>query len=198
MCCAIQLTIVAFYNQINEITTFHVLEILLIKPRLSFKYFDFSIYHGQNINLQKWKGYYTVKKIESHFTIEAPLHLGVGDLKVKKVEVSVAQSCLSICDPVDCSPPGSSVHGDSPGKNTGVGCHALPQGIFPTQGQNPGLLHCRQILYCLIQSRRWNHMSPQRFHCTLEFIISKGIINAYFYRIGTESKLKINQFSWIA
>jgi len=42
----------------------------------------------------------------------------------------VAQSC----DPMDCSLPGSSVHGDSPGKNTGVGCHALLQGIFPTQG----------------------------------------------------------------
>ena len=37
---------------------------------------------------------------------------------------------------------------DSPGKNTGVGCHFLLQRIFPTQGLNPGLLHCRQILYC--------------------------------------------------
>ena len=36
-----------------------------------------------------------------------------------------------------------------PGKNTGVGCHSLLQGIFSTQGSNPGLLHCRQILYCL-------------------------------------------------
>ena len=35
----------------------------------------------------------------------------------------------------------------SPGKNTGVSCHFLLQGIFPTQGLNPGLLHCRQILY---------------------------------------------------
>ena len=35
---------------------------------------------------------------------------------------------------MDCSPPGSSVHGDSPGNNTGVGCHALLQGLFPTQG----------------------------------------------------------------
>ena len=38
-----------------------------------------------------------------------------------------AQSCPILCDPVDCRPPGSSVHGDSPGKNTGVGCHALIQ-----------------------------------------------------------------------
>ena len=38
---------------------------------------------------------------------------------------------------------------DSPGKNTGVGCHFLLQGISPTQESNPGLLHCRQILYRL-------------------------------------------------
>ena len=61
----------------------------------------------------------------------------------------VAQSCLTLYDPVDCSLPGSSVHGDSPGKNTGMGCHALLQGIFPTQGLNSGLPNCRQILYHL-------------------------------------------------
>ena len=38
---------------------------------------------------------------------------------------------------------------DSPGKNTEVSCHLLLQGIFPTQGSKPGLLHWRQILYCL-------------------------------------------------
>ena len=40
---------------------------------------------------------------------------------------------------MDCSPPDSSVHGDSLGKNTGVGCHALLQGVFPTQESNQGL-----------------------------------------------------------
>ena len=58
----------------------------------------------------------------------------------------VAQSCPTLCDPIDCSPPSSSVHGDSPGTNTGVSCHALLQGIFRTQGLNPGL-RCRWILY---------------------------------------------------
>ena len=46
-------------------------------------------------------------------------------------------------------PHGLARHGDSLGKNTTVGCHALLQGIFPTQGSNPGLLHCRWILYRL-------------------------------------------------
>ena len=61
----------------------------------------------------------------------------------------VTQLCLTLCSPMSYSAPGYSVHGDSPGKNTGVGCHFLPQGIFPTQGSNPGLPHCRQILYQL-------------------------------------------------
>ena len=73
----------------------------------------------------------------------------------------VAQSCLTLCDPTECNPPGSSVLGDSPGKNTGVGCHALLQGIFPTQGLNPGPLHCRQILY---------HMSHQGSLRILEWV----------------------------
>ena len=66
----------------------------------------------------------------------------------------VAQSCPTLCDPMDCSLPGYRLPGYGgpwgfPGKNTGVGCHFLLQGIFPTQGSNPGLLHCRQILYRL-------------------------------------------------
>ena len=61
----------------------------------------------------------------------------------------LTQSCPTFRNPMDCSLPGSSVHGDSPGKNTGVGCHALLQGIFPIQGVNSGLPHCRQILYHL-------------------------------------------------
>ena len=47
---------------------------------------------------------------------------------------SVTQLCPALSDPMDCSPPGSSFHGDSPGKKTGVGCQAFLQGIFPTQG----------------------------------------------------------------
>ena len=65
------------------------------------------------------------------------------------MKVKVVQSCLTLCDPMNCSPLGSSVHGDSPGKDTGVCCHFLLQGIFLTQGLNLGLSHCRQILYHL-------------------------------------------------
>ena len=61
----------------------------------------------------------------------------------------VAESCLTLCDPMDRSPPGSSVHGASLGKDTGLGGHALFQGILPTQESNPGLPHCRWIIYCL-------------------------------------------------
>ena len=64
----------------------------------------------------------------------------------------VAQSCPTLYDHTYFSPPGISVHGDSPGKNTGEGSLSLLHGIFPTQGSNPGLPHCRQIL---------NHLSHQ-------------------------------------
>ena len=57
------------------------------------------------------------------------------------MRTKLRQSCPTLCDSMDCSPPGSSVHGDSPGENSDVGCHALLQGIFPTQGSNPRLLH---------------------------------------------------------
>ena len=65
------------------------------------------------------------------------------------VRAKSLQSCPTLCNPVDCSPPGSSVHGDSPGRNTRVNYCALLQGIFPTQGSNLGLLHCRWVLYQL-------------------------------------------------
>ena len=58
----------------------------------------------------------------------------------------VTQSCLTVCDPVDCSLPGSSLHGDSPSKNTGVAWHFFLQGSFLTWGLNWGLHHCRHSL----------------------------------------------------
>ena len=53
----------------------------------------------------------------------------------------ISMSCPTLCDPTDSASPGCSVHGDSRGKNTVVGCHALLQGVFPTQRWKLCLLH---------------------------------------------------------
>ena len=58
----------------------------------------------------------------------------------------VAQSCSTLCNPMNCSLSGLSVHRILQAR---VYCHALLQGIFPTQGSNSGLPHCRWILYGL-------------------------------------------------
>ena len=84
----------------------------------------------------------------------------------------VTQLCLTLWDPMDYSLPGSSVHGDSPGKNTGLGCHVLIQGIFPTQGLNPGLLHCRQILHHLS-----HHGSPFPMAEPVQFLVKCDLIH---------------------
>ena len=63
------------------------------------------------------------------------------------MKLLVAQSCLTLCDPHGLQPTRFLSPQDSAGKNTGVGCYFFLQGIFPTQGLNPGLPHCRQILY---------------------------------------------------
>ena len=60
----------------------------------------------------------------------------------------VAQSCQTLCDLTNCNQAPLSL-GDSPGKNTGVGCYTLLQGIFPTQRSNTGLPNYRWILYRL-------------------------------------------------
>ena len=109
-------------------------------------------------------------------------HFLLQCMKVKS-ESEVAQSCQTPSDPMDCSPPGSSIHGifqaralewgaiafsnglyssyNSAGQNTGVGSLCLLQGIFPTQGLNPGLPHCGQMLYHL--SYQGSHYFMQRW-----------------------------------
>ena len=64
------------------------------------------------------------------------------------VEVLITKSCLTL-GPRGLQPARLLCPWDSPDQNTGVGCHSLLQGIFPTPGSNPGLPHCRQILYHL-------------------------------------------------
>ena len=78
-------------------------------------------------------------------------------------------SCIWLfVTPVDCSLPGSSIHGNSPGKNTGVGCHVLLQAFFQTQGSNPGLPRCRQILYY------WSHQGSLRVLEWVAYPFSRG------------------------
>ena len=60
------------------------------------------------------------------------------------VYVLVVQSCPILCDPMDCMPARLQCPWNSPDKN-GVGCHSLPQGIFLTQGLNPGVSKCRKV-----------------------------------------------------
>ena len=74
-------------------------------------------------------------------------HVPCDKVKNEK-KVLVVQSCLTLCDPRDCSLPGSSALGIFQERIL-VGCHFLFQGIFPMQGLNLGLLHCGQILYHL-------------------------------------------------
>ena len=95
-----------------------------------------------------------------------PFSFGLNNLC--SVLCLVTQSCLTLCNPMDCSPPDCSVRWYSPGKNTGMGCNALLQGIFPTQGLHPGLQHCRQILYRLSQQGRLNNLA--HYHWKLNTI----------------------------
>ena len=84
-------------------------------------------------------------QVHSLWLSSGPSRPGIDPQVRMKVKVLVIQSCWTLCNPKDCS----LCTQNSPGKKTRVCCHSLLQGIFQTQGSNPGLLHCRQILYHL-------------------------------------------------
>ena len=71
-------------------------------------------------------------------------------------ECSVAQWCLTLCHPMDCRPPGFSVHGIFPGKNTGLG--ALPKGVCPSQ--SPRTHPCPRSFSHGIQQRAYRKTRP--------------------------------------
>ena len=79
---------------------------------------------------------------------------------LKWTKVLVTQSCPTHCGSIRLLGPW-----DVPGKNTGVGCHSLLQGIFWTQGSNSGLLHCKQILYHL--SHQGAQHSSLKSYCVM-------------------------------
>ena len=114
-----------------------------------------------------------------------------------------AQLYLTLCDPMDSSPPGSSAHAGSPGKNTGVGCYVLLQGIFLTQGSNPGLPHCRWILYHL------SHQGTPRILEWVSYPFSReasqprnqtrvSCIAGGFFTIPVTKKFKFDQYLFVS
>ena len=84
-----------------------------------------------------------------HVVTECLLHVLRARSREGKVKVKVTQSCLTLCDPMDCSPPVSSVRGILQARILEWVAISFSRGIFPTQGSNPGLLHCRHTLYHL-------------------------------------------------
>ena len=133
--------------------------LIFISTIIRFK--SYSQFHHSEVNFDLYI-FFQLKIIDNEFNIVynffflffffLSLPHGMWDLSYQwKSETEAAQSCLTPCNPMDCSLSGSSVHGIFPGKNIGVGCHFFLQEIFLTQGLNQGLPHCRQMLYC------WNH-----------------------------------------
>ena len=109
------------------------------------------------------------------------------------VHAQSLQSCLTLCDPMDYNPPGSSVHGDSPGKNTGVGCHALLQRIFPTQGWNSWLLHPALAGRFFTTSTTWETHGLIQFSSVQS--LSRVRLHAIPWAAGCQASLSITN-SW--
>ena len=80
-------------------------------------------------------------------------------------ESEVAQSRPTLCGPVDCP-------WNPPGQNPGVGSLSLLQGIFPAQGSNPGLLHCRRVLYQL--SRQGSPITGEVQLLYVDFLLQRN------------------------
>ena len=98
-------------------------------------------------------------------------------------------------------PPGSSVHGDSPDKNTGVGCHVLLQGIFQTQGWILGLLHCRQVVFidplrsdikfviCICTTRWQQHPTESPFPDFISYPRAIYFLSPFYFSFGKSKSL---------
>ena len=106
--------------------------------------------------------------LSPHFQLQKPVWPRACAPQQERANTLVSQSCWTLCHPLDCSLPGFLFPRDSPNKNTGVGSHSLLQEIFPTQRENPGLPHCKWVLYQLsYQGRpcnRRNHHNEKPVH----------------------------------
>ena len=93
------------------------------------------------------------------------VHLKIESKIVKQMKVLVTLLCPTLCDAVDCNCQ-APLSVEFPGKNTGVGFHSLLQGLFPTQESNPGVLHCKRVLYhiatreALLKCILWAKLCP--------------------------------------
>ena len=90
---------------------------------------------------------------------------GVAKSQTRLSDFTFFFSCLILCDRMDCSLPGSCVHRILQARNTGMGWHALLQGIFPTMGLNLGVSHGRQIPCHLSHQRTPRHTFPYISWC---------------------------------
>ena len=109
------------------------------------------------------------------------IHLTSCNALIPKCKYEVAQLCPTRHDPIDYSPLGSSVHGDPPGKNIGVGSHFLCEGIFPTQRSNLGLPYCRETLhplytsfYSIVYNRQTLMFSYNHIKENIQYVLSKN------------------------
>ena len=82
-------------------------------------------------------------------SLQSPESVLCAAIRLTKKKSEVTQSCPTLCDPMDCSLPGSSVHRILRARILEGVSHALLQEIFPTQESNWCLLHCRRVLYQL-------------------------------------------------
>ena len=98
------------------------------------------------------------------------------------VYVLLLQSCPTLCDSMDCSAPGSSVHGFLQARITGVGCRFLFQGIFPTQGLNLyllSLLHWQVSSLPLVPPGEPTHRIAHRYDCIWHTHFESGLLMKY-------------------
>ena len=127
---------------------------------------------------------------------------GILQVRILESESEIAQSCLTLCDPIDCSRPGASVHEIFQKivlewkEGSGLeGNHFLLQGIFPTQGLNRCLLHCKWILYHLASGRYpgGGTINPLQYSY-LEKSTDRGAWRATVHRVA-QSQTRLNWLS---
>ena len=106
--------------------------------------------------------------------------------------VKVAQSRPTLCDPIDCRPPRLSAHGDSPGKNTGVGCHALIQGVFLDQGFLGGS-DCKESA-CNVGDPGKGNGNPLQYFCLEKSRECRSLVSYTVHRVR-KSQTRLSNFT---